>query len=189
MPAPCGVPLSVSCHSPLSRMPASSHIRISRRTRGSAILCASIRISHSWSTESKKLRMSASSTQFTRWLMSAVCNARQRHVRVPPRPEAVGEPEEVDFVDGAQQSRRPRPGRSCPPRSARRVVAVRHRLSGCRRAAPVVAGSARCGCVRRGPGGLPPGPARTSATVIPSTPALACRFCRRNARSSASRST
>jgi hypothetical protein len=29
---------------------------------------------HSWSTESKKLRMSASSTQFTRWLMIAVCS-------------------------------------------------------------------------------------------------------------------
>ena len=72
MPAPCGVPLSVSYHSPLSRMPASSHIRTSRRIRGSAILCASIRSSHSWSTESKKLRMSASSTQFTRWLMIAV---------------------------------------------------------------------------------------------------------------------
>ena len=74
MPAPCGVPLSVSCHSSLSRMPASSHIRMSRRMRGSAILCASIRSSHSWSTESKKLRMSASSTQFTRWLMIAVCS-------------------------------------------------------------------------------------------------------------------
>ena len=28
---------------------------------------------------------------------------RQSLVRVPPRPEAVGEPEEVDFVDGAQR--------------------------------------------------------------------------------------
>lgn len=43
--------------------------------RGSAILCATIRNRHSWSTESKKLRMSASSTQFTRWLMIAVCKA------------------------------------------------------------------------------------------------------------------
>jgi hypothetical protein len=56
-------PLSVSCHSSLSRIPASSHIRTSRSTRGSAILCASIRSSHSWSTESKKPRISASSTQ------------------------------------------------------------------------------------------------------------------------------
>ena len=44
--------------------------------------------------------------------------------------------------------RRPHPGRSCPPESARRAVAARHRLSGCRRAEPVVAGSARCGCAR-----------------------------------------
>ena len=46
--------------------------------------------------------MSASSTQFTCWLMIAVCSDDQRLVRVPPRPEAVGEPEEVDLVDGAQ---------------------------------------------------------------------------------------
>ncbi|MGY3614063.1 recombinase family protein [Bradyrhizobium sp. USDA 10063] len=38
------VPFSAS---PLSRTPASSHIRMSRRIRGSAILCATIRISHS----------------------------------------------------------------------------------------------------------------------------------------------
>ena len=74
MPAPCGVPLSVSCFSPLSRTPARSHSSMSRNMRGSAILCATIRSSHSWSTESKKPRMSASSTQFTRWLMIAVCN-------------------------------------------------------------------------------------------------------------------
>src|SRR5471030_790138 len=44
--------------------------------------------------------------------------------------------------------RRPRPGRSCPPGSGRRVDADRHRLSGCRHAEPAVAGSARCGPVR-----------------------------------------
>ena len=48
---------------------------MSLKTRGSAILCASIRISHSRLTESKKLRMSASNTQFTRWLIKAVCAA------------------------------------------------------------------------------------------------------------------
>ena len=37
--------------------------------------CASIRSSHWWSTESKKLRISASSTQVTRWLIKAVCKA------------------------------------------------------------------------------------------------------------------
>jgi hypothetical protein len=36
-------------------MLASRHIRISRRTSGSAILCASIRGDHAWSTEAKKL--------------------------------------------------------------------------------------------------------------------------------------
>lgn len=47
MPAPCGVPLSVSCFSPLSRTPARSHSSMSRNMRGSAILCATIRSSHS----------------------------------------------------------------------------------------------------------------------------------------------
>jgi hypothetical protein len=72
MPAPYGVPFVVSYISSRSRTPASSHILSSRRIRGSAILCASIRSSHSWSIESKKLRISASSTQFTRRLMIAV---------------------------------------------------------------------------------------------------------------------
>jgi hypothetical protein len=38
----------------LSKIPARSHWRISLRMRGSAILCATIRNSQSWSTESKK---------------------------------------------------------------------------------------------------------------------------------------
>lgn len=37
--------------------------------------CATVLSSYSWSTESKKLRMSASSNQFTRSLMTAVCKA------------------------------------------------------------------------------------------------------------------
>jgi hypothetical protein len=57
--------LSDSRHSPLFRTPARSHCRISRSTLGSAILWATIRSNHSWFTESKNLRMSASSTQFT----------------------------------------------------------------------------------------------------------------------------
>ena len=68
----------------LSGTPASSHIPISFKTRGSAILCATIRINHSWSTESKKLRMSASSTQVTCWLIRAVCNAASAGLVVPP---------------------------------------------------------------------------------------------------------
>lgn len=48
---------------------------MSRRMRGSAILCATIRNSHS---------------------------GIKRHLRIPPRPEAIGESEEVDLVDGTQ---------------------------------------------------------------------------------------
>ena len=43
IPDPCGVPASTAFHWPLSRTPASSHRSIKRSTRGSAILCASIR--------------------------------------------------------------------------------------------------------------------------------------------------
>ncbi len=60
-----------------------------------------MRIIHSWSTESKKLRMSASSTQLIRSFIRAVWRV-QRLMGVPPRPEAVAEPKKVDFVDGAQ---------------------------------------------------------------------------------------
>jgi hypothetical protein len=31
--------------------------------------------------------------------MIGVCKGVKRHMRIPPRPEAVGEPEEVDLVD------------------------------------------------------------------------------------------
>jgi hypothetical protein len=63
--------------------------------------CATIRSNHSWLTESKKRRMSASRTQFTYCVMSAVCNARNV-VRTPARPESIGETHEVDLVDGAE---------------------------------------------------------------------------------------
>jgi hypothetical protein len=58
----CGISCSVSCHSSLSRMPASSHGRI-RPEVGRPVrhICSG----NSWSTEWKKLRISASSTQFT----------------------------------------------------------------------------------------------------------------------------
>ena len=54
MPDPCGVPTSTGSHRPLSRMPALSHRSIKRRTRGSAILCLSIRTNQPWSTLSKE---------------------------------------------------------------------------------------------------------------------------------------
>ncbi|WP_349770482.1 hypothetical protein [Bradyrhizobium barranii] len=75
---------------------------MSRKMRGSVILCATIRNSHSWSTESKKLRMSASSTQLTPLAHDRRVQGVKRHMRIPPRPKAVGEPEEVGLVDGAQ---------------------------------------------------------------------------------------
>jgi hypothetical protein len=62
-------------------MPASSHIRTSRVEEA-----ADIGIEH-------PVRVLAHDRRVQR---------RQSLMRVPPRPEAVGEPEEVDLVDGAQ---------------------------------------------------------------------------------------
>ncbi|MET4323766.1 hypothetical protein ABIC02_007557 [Bradyrhizobium sp. RT5a] len=56
MPAPCGVPRSVSCFSPLAGTPARSHSSMSRKMRGSAILCATIRSSHSCRPSRKTTR-------------------------------------------------------------------------------------------------------------------------------------
>src|SRR5262245_28097892 len=75
-PAPCGVPSTVSDHTFPSSTPACSHPRMRPRILESATRCATIRSNHSWLTESKKRRMSASSTQFTYCVMSAVCSAR-----------------------------------------------------------------------------------------------------------------
>src|SRR5437660_5039800 len=102
MPAPCGVPLSVSCHSLLSRIPARSHWRMSLRMRRSAILCATIRSSHSWSTESKSCegrhRAPVHALAHQRRM-----RRRKSHMRVPSWPEAVGEAEEIELVDGAEK--------------------------------------------------------------------------------------
>ena len=50
MPAPCGVPSTVSAYTPSSITPARSHSRMSLRMRRSAIRCAIIRFSQAWST-------------------------------------------------------------------------------------------------------------------------------------------
>lgn len=69
--------------------------------RESAVLCATIRNSHSWSTEWKKLRMSASSTQFTSWLMSPYAGHESR-MRILRRTKPIGEFEQVGLIVGAQ---------------------------------------------------------------------------------------
>src|SRR5215469_12578385 len=102
MPDPCGVPTSTGSHRPLSRTPALSHRSIKRRIRGSAILCPSIRTSHPWSTESKKVRMSRSSTQLTRCVIRAFSKAAKARLWAASRPEAVAEAQEVGLVDGVQ---------------------------------------------------------------------------------------
>src|SRR5215469_3241854 len=62
---PCGVPLSVSDHSPSSSTPALSHFLIRRRIRRSPIRCWRNLTIHSCEKDPKQSRMSASSTQFT----------------------------------------------------------------------------------------------------------------------------
>src|SRR5215204_3478854 len=106
MPAPCGVPSTVSAYPPSSITPARSHSRISLRMRGSAIRCAIIRISHAWSTRPKKLRMSASTTQPTRSVMIAACTARSASCALRPgrNPNEVFKRGvvEIGLIDGVQ---------------------------------------------------------------------------------------
>ena len=96
MPVPCGVPLSVLYHSSLYKTPALSNWRISRRIRGSAVLCATIRSRHSLSTESEEAAANYPSSGFPRYgdgrtirrngaLFSAGVPAR-RQARADPRP-------------------------------------------------------------------------------------------------------
>jgi len=103
MPAPCGVPLSVSCHSLLSRIPARSYWQMSLRMRGSAILlrhhpqqlfmvdrienAANVSIEHPVHALAHQRRV----------------QRRESHMRAPPWPEAVGEAEKVDLVDSAEK--------------------------------------------------------------------------------------
>ncbi|WP_409997266.1 hypothetical protein [Bradyrhizobium cosmicum] len=66
---------------------------MSRKMRGSAILCATIRSSHAYVGIEHPVDALAHDRRV---------QGGKRHMRIPPRPEAVGEPEEVDLVDGAQ---------------------------------------------------------------------------------------
>ncbi len=65
---------------------------------GSAILCASVRSSHSCSTLTKKLRMSASSTQFTALPHDSRMQRTPGHVRVSQGAEAAGEPDKAGLA-------------------------------------------------------------------------------------------
>ncbi|CDX38083.1 hypothetical protein MPLDJ20_220045 [Mesorhizobium plurifarium] len=85
----------------------------------------------------------------------------QRHVGAPPRPEAVGKPQELGLVDSTQRLGH-RALDDCLPAPAPREAVYRHRLWECRPAAPAVAGSDRCGPVRRDRGGCPSAALRTS---------------------------
>jgi hypothetical protein len=102
MPAPGGVPLSVSCHSLLSRIPARNHWRMSLRMRGSAILCATIRSSHSWSTERKscECRHRAPSSRAG---SSAPCAAPREPCAGSVLAESRGEAEKIDLIEGAEK--------------------------------------------------------------------------------------
>src|SRR5580700_2749336 len=66
---PCGVPFSVADHFPSSSTPALSHFLIRRRIRRSPMRCWRNLTIHSCEKEPKQSRMSASSTQFTFFLM------------------------------------------------------------------------------------------------------------------------
>src|ERR1700682_4252802 len=91
MPAPWRVPSTVSAYTPPSRMPARSHWPIRRRTLGSAILCASIRSSQSWSEYP------------VHWLRrDGFAHHPQRLMSTASGSEAKGAIEEVGFIDGAQ---------------------------------------------------------------------------------------
>jgi len=95
MPAPCGIPLSVSCHSSLSRMPASSHCRISRSTRGSAILCATIRNSHSWSPldpTSGLMRVTSGKSRVRESRLPGSVRAKPNGRATRPRPQEITPP-------------------------------------------------------------------------------------------------
>ena len=174
MPAPCGVPLSVSCHSSLSRMPASQPLadqpqdaRIGDPVRhhpqqplvvDRVEEAADVGIEHPVHALAHHRRM----------------QRRESLMRVPSRPEAVGEAEEVDLVDGAQHLgdralddlvlQRRHAERALPAIGFRDVDAP-NRL---RPVAPA------CGRACRDPGGWPPGPARTpppSSRRLPHLPA------------------
>ena len=152
MPAPCGVPLSVSCHSLLSRIPARSYWQMSLRMRGSAIL-----LRHHPQQLFMVDRIENAANVSIEHPVHALAHQRhvhcgENHIRAPPQPKAVGEAEEVDLVDSAENLSdgtlddlvlRDR-------HAARALPAVK--LSRCRHVEPAVAGNGACGRACRDPG-------------------------------------
>jgi hypothetical protein len=84
IPEPCGVPFSVFDHTPSSSTPALSHFLIRRRIRRSPIRCWRNLTIHSCEKVPKQSRMSASSTQFTFFLMIPTASAS--NASCVPRP-------------------------------------------------------------------------------------------------------
>src|SRR5919106_2093102 len=111
--APWGVPRSTVSRRPSSSTPAFSHLPIRRSMRLSPIRCSRNRISHSWLMLSKLVLGQAKPDP---WECPDVGiqdpvdpppvdpdhERIQRLVLAAPRPEAVGETEEVRLVDGVQ---------------------------------------------------------------------------------------
>src|SRR5439155_572619 len=97
---PCTVPTSLRVRVPSSSTPAFSHFWMSRTTRRSATRCSTNFPSHPWSRVSKNPRISASSTQFTLFVVIptvsaiiGVCPGTSRCGLRPPRPQTnVGSP-------------------------------------------------------------------------------------------------
>src|SRR5437867_7427625 len=97
---PCTVPTSLRVRCPSSSTPAFSHFWMRRTTRRSATRCSTNFTSHPWSRVSKNPRISASSTQFTLFVVIptvsaiiGVCPGTSRCGLRPPRPQTnVGSP-------------------------------------------------------------------------------------------------
>src|SRR5208282_3975955 len=144
--APCGVPTVAGVTSPSSITPTFSHLRIKRTMRRSPIRCSTKRISHSWLTVSKKLRMSASSIQSTRVRVIPTASAS---VSLRPVGHHAGcVPAGTRTRTRGSLPRRsrsaPRPphaGRSCPPVPRCPTAAAVHPASGYIGAATAARGS------------------------------------------------
>ena len=85
----------------------------------------------------------------------------QRVMRASPRPEPVGEAQEVRLVDGVEHLDDGPLDDLVFQRGDARAAAAARPPSGCTPSAMALPGSARCEPGRAGPGGWPPGPARS----------------------------
>ena len=149
---------------PSSITPTFSHLRIRRITRRSPIRCSTNRISQSWLTVSKKLRISASRIQFTRVRVIATANASSASCWLRPGPETVAEAEEVLLVDRIQHfDHRPLDDLVFQRRDAERPLPP-IRLWACIGGARAAPDRRPGGCARAGPRVWPQAPARRPST-------------------------